>query len=131
MLVGDAGTGIGSRIKGHARRGGKKLRKEHIKHCPVVITDEYRSSRTCTYCYHELQTARYRRTKDGKDQIVRVHGALECTNSDCPSFQIGYTIRPRDAQAAVAIAIAGVSTLLSPAHEPIAPLARTSTTIQQ
>jgi len=75
MLVGDAGTGVGSRIKGHTRRGGKKLRKEHTKHCPVVMTDEYRSSRTCTYCFHELQTARYRRTKDGKDQMVRVHGA--------------------------------------------------------
>ncbi|KAF9997400.1 hypothetical protein BGZ65_007023 [Modicella reniformis] len=64
MLVGDAGTGVGSRIKEHARRGGKKLRQEHMKHCPVILTDE---------------------CKAVEGALVRVHGALECVNSPSKS----------------------------------------------
>ncbi|KAF8976761.1 hypothetical protein BGZ46_007984 [Entomortierella lignicola] len=35
MLVGSAGTGVGSRIGGHARRGGKKLREHHQRYCAI------------------------------------------------------------------------------------------------
>ncbi|KAI8345840.1 hypothetical protein B0O80DRAFT_393722 [Mortierella sp. GBAus27b] len=117
MLVGDAGTGVASRIAGHQRRGSKSLRREHYKHCPVILTSEYRTSKTCVFCYHELRAAHYRRKKDGKEQLVRVNGALEYTNPDCPSFKIGYTIKPRDSQPAMTIAIAEASALLSPCSQ--------------
>lgn len=35
LLIGDSGTGNQSRIGGHCRRGGKKMRQEHTKHCVV------------------------------------------------------------------------------------------------
>ncbi|KAI8363414.1 hypothetical protein B0O80DRAFT_372813, partial [Mortierella sp. GBAus27b] len=111
MLVGNAGTCVGSRIGGHARRGGKKLRKKHQQHCVVAIQDEYRTSKVCIYCFQEVRPARSRRIIQGKEKMVRVHGALECSNPNCPAFREGYTIRPRDAHAAVAIALAGVSAL--------------------
>ncbi|CAO3569992.1 unnamed protein product [Mortierella alpina] len=47
LFIGDAGTGVGSRIKGHARRGGGKMRSRHRRYCPVAITDEFRTSKTC------------------------------------------------------------------------------------
>lgn len=112
MLIGDAGTGVGSRIKGQARRGGNKMREEHIRHCPIAMTDEFRSSKTCIFCFAQVQQARSCRTIGGKVKTVSVHGAIECVNPDCPSVKCGYTIRPRDPHAAVAIAIAGASVLL-------------------
>ncbi|KAK3811125.1 MAG: hypothetical protein J3Q66DRAFT_287113 [Benniella sp.] len=112
MLIGDAGTSVGSRIKGHERRGGKKLREQHIQHCPIAMTDEYLSSKTCVFCFARVQQATASRTVRGEAKTISIHGAVECTNPDCPSVQCGYTIRPRDAHAAVAIAIAGASVIL-------------------
>lgn len=125
MITGNAGTGVGSRIAGHARRGGKKLRHEHQQHCVVALTDEYRTSQVCIYCFHQVQMARSRRLINGEIKTVRVHGALECINPACPSFQEGYTIKPRDPHAAVAIALAGISALSNPQRIPIAPFSRT------
>ncbi|KAF9358967.1 hypothetical protein BGX26_000509 [Mortierella sp. AD094] len=125
MLVGDAGTAVGSRIKGHAKRGGRKLRQEHMKHCPVVLTDEYRSSKTCIYCFGEVRTARARRIVNGEAKMVRINGALECVNPMCPSVKVGYTIKSRDPHSALAIALAGASALLSLDHEVLLPFSRT------
>ncbi|KAK3825497.1 MAG: hypothetical protein J3Q66DRAFT_278143 [Benniella sp.] len=124
MITGLAGTGVGSRIGGHTRRGGKKLRHEHQQHCVVALTDEFRTSKVCVYCFHQVQQARSRRLINGEIKTVRVHGALECTNPACPSFQEGYTIKPRDPHAAVAIALAGISALSNPQRQPIAPFSR-------
>jgi hypothetical protein len=124
MLIGNAGTSFGSRIKGHARRGGKKMRKEHQKNCVVGITDEYRTSKVCIYCFQEVRVARSRRMVKGKSKMVRVHGALECINPACPSFKEGYTIKARDPHAATAIAIAGGCALLSTSHKTLPPFSR-------
>ncbi|KAF9987146.1 hypothetical protein BGZ65_004884 [Modicella reniformis] len=59
----------------------------------------------------EVALARSRRLVDDQVKTVRVNGALECSNSFCPAFRVGYTLRPRDAQAAVNIGIAGLSAL--------------------
>ncbi|KAF9106577.1 hypothetical protein BGX27_009105, partial [Mortierella sp. AM989] len=124
MFVGDAGTGVGSRIQGHARRGGKKLRVEHQKHCPVVLTDEYNSSKTCIYCFEQLSKASSRRIVNSHIRTVSVNGALECVNPDCVSFLVGYTIKSRDAHSAVAIALAGASALLPPTNKVLRPFSR-------
>ncbi|KAF9559819.1 hypothetical protein EC968_006476 [Mortierella alpina] len=107
MFVGDAGTCVGSRLKGHTKWGGKRLRRVHMASCPVVITDEYRTSKTCSYCYEEVELATARRIVHGMEKMVRVHGAVECTNDKCPSFKVGYTTKPRDPHAALAIALSG------------------------
>ncbi|KAF9574644.1 hypothetical protein EC968_005874 [Mortierella alpina] len=124
MLIGDAGTAVGSRIGGHPRRGGKKLRQEHMKHCPTVLTDEYKTSRICCYCSEPVEQARGRRIINGKEVTVKLHGSLECTNSACPSVKIGYTIKARDPHSALAIALAGAPALRSPTRQKLAPFSR-------
>ncbi|KAF9951883.1 hypothetical protein BGZ72_006681 [Mortierella alpina] len=124
MLIGDAGTGVGSRIGGHSRRGGKKLRQEHMKHCVAVLTDEYKTSKTCCYCFEPVEQARGRRMIHGQDKMVKVHGTLECTNRACPSVQIGYTMKSRDPHAALAIALAGAPSLRSPTRQRLSPFSR-------
>ncbi|KAG0168814.1 hypothetical protein DFQ28_008034 [Apophysomyces sp. BC1034] len=41
MCIGSAGMGIGSRFKGHARRGGQQFRKRHWHYLPVAMSNEY------------------------------------------------------------------------------------------
>ncbi|KAK3846026.1 MAG: hypothetical protein J3R72DRAFT_520738 [Linnemannia gamsii] len=48
VLHGAAGTAVGSRIKGHQKRGGSKLTKEHRKYGTVAHTNENRTSRICS-----------------------------------------------------------------------------------
>ena len=103
LLIGAAGTGVGSRIGGHARRGGGKMRKEHIQRCTIGMTNEYRSPQTCIFCFQPVQLARSRRLIGGKIKVTKVHGAVECVNPACSSFKCGYTIKPRDPHASVCI----------------------------
>ncbi|KAF9948128.1 hypothetical protein BGZ72_009918 [Mortierella alpina] len=124
MVIGDAGTGIGSRIGGHARRGGKKMRTEHMKHGPVVIADENNTSRTCCYCFDPVQLATGRRLVKGQVKMVKIHGTVECVNEECLSFKAGYTMKSRDPHAALAIGLSGTSGLLSANRQVLAPFAR-------
>ncbi|KAF9557900.1 hypothetical protein EC968_007395 [Mortierella alpina] len=112
LSIGDAGTCVGSRLKGHLRRGGTKLRSQHRQSCPVLITDEYRTSKMCLYCSKQMSLARARRIVKGQIKFVRVHGAVECTNAKCVSFKRHYSIRPRDTNAAAAIAVVGTAQAL-------------------
>ena len=122
MLIGDAGTCVGSRLKGHSRRGGGRMRAQHRQYCPVAIVDEYRTSRVCFYCFQEMQLVRSRRVKGQAIRTVRVHGAVECTNPDCVAVKGRYTIRPRDTHASAVIGLSGLATLTRPA--PLAPFQR-------
>jgi len=100
------------------------MRKEHIQHCAVGMTNEYRSSQTCVFCFQPVQLARSRRLFGGQIKVVKVHGAIECVNPACASFKCGYTIKPRDTHASVCIAIAGASNLLSSARATLPPFSR-------
>ncbi|KAF9164489.1 hypothetical protein DFQ26_001380 [Actinomortierella ambigua] len=122
LLIGDSGTGVGSRIQGHARRGGGKMRAQHIRYCTIAMTDEYRTSKTCVFCFQQVRLARHHRMVKGKEKLVSVHGVVECVNPDCPSVKSGYCQKPRDAHAAVAIAIAGTHQLLK--KQAFAPFSR-------
>lgn len=128
MLTGIAGTGVGSRIGGHARRGGGKLREQHRKHGVVAMTNEFRTSKTCVFCFEQVQLARATRDIKGTSKRVTLNGGIECINPDCVSFKCGYTTRGRDSNAALAIAIAGASNLLSDNRTTIAPFTRTKST---
>ncbi|KAG9323447.1 hypothetical protein KVV02_008847 [Mortierella alpina] len=48
MIIGDKGTGVGSRIGGHARRGGTNMHKNHKRFCTVAIHDEFRFAPSAT-----------------------------------------------------------------------------------
>ncbi|KAF9571998.1 hypothetical protein EC968_010475 [Mortierella alpina] len=88
FLIGAAGTGVGSRIKGHERRGGGKMREQHRQSAVVAITNEYRTSQTCYACFRQLRLARSRRFLNGKVKSISVHGAVECLNRNCDSVNL-------------------------------------------
>ncbi|KAF9953804.1 hypothetical protein BGZ70_000114 [Mortierella alpina] len=129
LCIGDAGTSVGCRFKGHAKRGGTKLRQEHRRYTTVAVTGEYRTSKTCVACYQPVELARARRLVNGEARIVAVHGALECVNPSCEHFQLGYTIKARDPHSALCILLNGASDLLPP-FRPLPPFRRTSRTTQ-
>lgn len=98
------------------------MRSQHRRYAVIGMTNEFRSSQTCIFCFEQTRLAKgWRKGKDGTVKLSKLHGAIECFNPACPSFQVGYTIRPRDTHSAVAIMIAGASLLLSPDRRPIAP----------
>jgi hypothetical protein len=105
------------------------MREQHIRHCPVGMTNEYRSSKTCVFCFQPVRLARSRRLVKGNIKLVKVHGAVECVNPDCISFRCGYTIKSRDPHAATCIALAGASTLFSSTLSPFTRVYRPQNTI--
>jgi hypothetical protein len=112
-FIGAAGTGVGSRLKGHFRLGGARIREQHRQYGTVVITDEHMSSQRCCFCFKKTRPARSRRIvdSDGTQKMINLNGAKDCCNPLCPAFKIGYVTRPRDTQACVCIGTAGFSAL--------------------
>ncbi|KAK3828311.1 MAG: hypothetical protein J3Q66DRAFT_306632 [Benniella sp.] len=120
IIIGDSGTCVGSRIGGHLRRGGNRFRTEHARNAVVAVQDEFRTSKTCIFCFARTTLAYGRR----KGEPVRIRGAVVCPNPDCVSNRFGYCIKPRDNHSALAIALAGAATLLHPEREGLPCFAR-------
>ncbi|KAF9540335.1 hypothetical protein EC957_004375 [Mortierella hygrophila] len=93
LFVGTGGLCIGSRMGGNLKLGGGRITNQHRQACPVLMTNEMRTSQVCIYCYHELRLARARRLINGRIKTIRVHGAVECVINDCESVRCGHTIR--------------------------------------
>ena len=93
--------------------------RDYILWSPTISTGHPR-----LFYFQQVRPVRSRCIEDGKIKAVNVHGAMECVNPDCLSFKCGYTVKPRDARAAVAIALAGVSLLTDPQRETLPPFAR-------
>jgi hypothetical protein len=94
-------AGTGSTIKGNLHFGLGPLRKKLRQRSTVCITPEYNSSKTCCCCFNPVRLARGRRQRINGDStitnnIVRINGAVECTNANCQLF--GRTL-PRDSNA--------------------------------
>jgi hypothetical protein len=109
MVIGIAGTGVGSIIKRHARRGGKQLRRRHRRYTPVVMTDEYKTSQTCIACFGKLVRPNISKMIKGELKPHRCNGSSICFNPQCPSYKSGVNTQNRDTEASVCISIAGVS----------------------
>ncbi|KAK5808840.1 hypothetical protein F5H01DRAFT_52172 [Linnemannia elongata] len=121
VLHGAAGTAVGSRIKGHAKRGGRKLTDQHRQYGPVGYTNENRTSRICSACFVPVTLSRATRIKDGESRTIRLHGSVDCHNPLCPRRQAGRGTMGRDANAANNILISGASILLSATHQALPP----------
>jgi len=89
--------------------GGNKIPHKHMHHGPACKTNEQDSSKTCPFRFKPTRLARLRRMREGKLKLVRVNGAIECTNSQYMSYRSGYTIRGRDNNATLNIAIGSCS----------------------
>ena len=56
------GTGVGSRIGGHERRGDNKLRREHRRYTCIAMTEEFAASKTCSFVSNGLGTPKLAKT---------------------------------------------------------------------
>ena len=110
MLIGDRGTGVGSRIKGHLRYGGKWKQILHGRHTQVCIVNENNTSQTCVYCFHKLHHAVQKRTIKGKEVKQINRGSFRCINQQCAARN--KAIMSRDTLSALAIALSGTAQLL-------------------
>src|SRR3954452_2972733 len=83
--------GINSRIKGHSKRGMKKIRAQHRNYGNVAIVNEFNTSKICPYCFSKLVLHRARRNINGKERTVRLHGAVECVHPWYLTRKLNYT----------------------------------------
>lgn len=113
MCVGTAGTGVGLRIGGHARRGGAQVRKRHRRYVPVAMTDEHGTSQTCSVWFSLVVRQKRYKTVKGKEKLVSVNGSSLCLNNQCPRYSPGINTMNRDAEAARCIALGGVSRMIA------------------
>ena len=102
----------------------KKIWEQHRVHGHVAITNEYNTSKTCSYCFSKVVLHKAHWVIDGTQKIVRLNGAIECVNPQCPARRIKYTTRGRNANAAANIALSGASIILSSDCQPLLPFCR-------
>lgn len=113
MFVGDRGEGIGSRIKGFLKYGGKWKPKIHSRYCSVCVTNEHNTSQTCMFCYNKLlHPSKIMTKKDGSRFLKNVNGSFYCVNPLCPLSSQARSTQARDRLSALAIGVSGLSTLI-------------------
>ncbi|KAG9061147.1 hypothetical protein KI688_007485 [Linnemannia hyalina] len=127
-IIGDAGTAVGARLKGHFKMGGRSLCWLHCRYGPTLILDENKSSCLCIFCFEVVKLAQGMRPSwsDGKMRMNSLQGATVCVNRSFISHVAGYTVRGRDTQASAAIGLAATAILLDSDRAPL-PLFQRST----
>ena len=112
MFIGDRGTGVGSRIKGFRKYGGRWKEQLRGKHVTVCITNEHMTSQTCIYCYQELCHPKAILTKKNKQVLQENRSALMCMNPKCVAVKSGKSTKSRDALSSLAIGLSGLTQCL-------------------
>ncbi|KAF9554577.1 hypothetical protein EC968_009551, partial [Mortierella alpina] len=118
-LIGHAGLGVNSPIRGHCRRGGYRFRQQHARSTLAVIVNENKTTKICAFCFDRVRLARARKRVGKKIKIVTTNGSVECTNADCPTRLSHHTVRNRDGNASTSISVSGFSALLDPERKPL------------
>ncbi|KAI9486618.1 MAG: hypothetical protein EXX96DRAFT_472530, partial [Benjaminiella poitrasii] len=113
LFIGDRGTGVGSSIRSGLRYGGNWKMKNHARYAPVSITNEHNTSQVCVYCFKKIIHPKQTRIIQGVERSVDCKGSSICINRECTSFKTNRSVQSCDQQAAVAICISGLYTLLS------------------
>ena len=62
-FIGDRGTCVGSRLKGHLKYGGKWKPKLHAVSSAIHFTNEHKTFQTCMFCFGPLTHSK-RTSKD-------------------------------------------------------------------
>ncbi|KAI7854877.1 hypothetical protein BDC45DRAFT_507139, partial [Circinella umbellata] len=125
--IGLAGMGFNCFLRKRLRRGGDKFRGAHYYSTAVGLQNKHRSSQTCVFCFSPLELLPSNIFKNGKKKKTS-HGALICTNPDCPGVKAGYTTFNRDLVGATGNGLEGTTTLLSPDRIPLPPYNPSPTT---
>ena len=102
----------------------KKIRAQHRNYRNVAIVNEFNTSKICPYCFFKVVLHHACRNINGKEQTVRLHGAVECVHPQCPARKLNYTTRGRDANASANIALSGASIVLAADRRPLPPFRR-------
>ncbi|ORX47800.1 hypothetical protein DM01DRAFT_1348540 [Hesseltinella vesiculosa] len=103
--IGNCGSGVGSRIGGHMRVGGKWHRRVAQRHGVSLIVNEHRTSMTCPFCGSCIM---HPKKKGGRLNL----GTSACINGSCPSVKISMNTFGRDSLAATCIALRGFGQLV-------------------
>ncbi|CAO3646917.1 unnamed protein product [Mucor hiemalis] len=112
QFVGDRGTGVGTRIKGYRKYGGRWLENMRGQRGNVCLTDEYRTSQTCVYCFSQLEHPYFIEQKNGKLTKKSTKGSLMCVNLECVTAKYHRSVKSRDALSSLAIGLTGLSMCL-------------------
>ncbi|KAF9965257.1 hypothetical protein BGZ70_005155 [Mortierella alpina] len=81
VAYGAAGTGVGSRIGGHLRCGGRWIREQLLRQGVLVLfTDEYYTSKACVFCSQRLEQSKARRLVGVELKLKPIHGSVRCIN---------------------------------------------------
>ncbi|KAI8884326.1 hypothetical protein K501DRAFT_164491, partial [Backusella circina FSU 941] len=83
MFIGDRGTGVGSRSKGHRRYDGRWKQELHGRNTTVCITNENKTSQTCGYCFSPIVHPRQRLVIKNKEVLKECPSASQCINPAC------------------------------------------------
>jgi hypothetical protein len=113
LLMGFAGTGIGSKIERTAKLGDKQLRKRHRRYTTVRITNEYHTSQTCSHCLSPIIHPKMTKIVKRKHKMLSNQGTSLCLNIHYPIYKSRRNSRNRDVQAAECIALAEAHLLLT------------------
>ncbi|CAO3699750.1 unnamed protein product [Rhizopus microsporus] len=109
MFVGDRRTGVGSRIKGFMRYGGKWKENMHAEAINVCVTNGNKASQICVFCFKKLAHPKRKEVKDGKTAFKSTNGAFMCTNPSCVSVKNRRAVKSRDALSVLAIGLVDFS----------------------
>lgn len=109
LFIGDRGTGVGSRIKGHLRYGGHWKSNNHSLYTSVCITNEFNTSQACAFCFEKITHP----VKMVNGKLKTINGTSVCSNSKCLLVINKRSHQPRDSQSALLIGLSGLCTILS------------------
>ncbi|KAL7325285.1 hypothetical protein PS15p_207792 [Mucor circinelloides] len=112
LFIGDRGYGINSPVKGHMRCGSAREAKEYSQHCPVIVTNEHNASQTYLFCCSKPSHPQKLVIMKNKQHLCSVNGTSVCTNSGCALRTKDETHKTRDSLSALAIDLAGLSTVI-------------------
>ncbi|KAI8880038.1 hypothetical protein K501DRAFT_152370, partial [Backusella circina FSU 941] len=122
LFVGDRGYGVGSRIKGFLKYGGKWKPKKHTLYTSVCITNENNTSQTCPFCFGKLSHPTTVIKIDDKKTIRSTNGTFVCHNPKCISVKTNQSHHNHDHVSALVISPSSLGTLVLeetfPKHQP-------------
>lgn len=118
MFIGDRGYGVGSRVKGFLKYGGKWKPSKHERYTSVLVTNEFNTSKVCPFCFRFIHHPQKIVRKNDRVFLRLNNGVSICSNENCVLTRTRRNQQPRDSLSALAIGISGASALLLGSYLP-------------
>ncbi|OAD01397.1 hypothetical protein MUCCIDRAFT_112842 [Mucor lusitanicus CBS 277.49] len=108
ICVGDRGTGVGSRIRGHLRYGGFWKPKNRSHYISVCVTNEHNISQTCGFCFHKITHP----VVMANGKLKTINGTFVFVNPECILVKYGRSYQGRDSLFAFLVGLSGLCNIL-------------------